>query len=82
MIWAYPDELTVSRQLVLHVSTKAPAFRVDAYRQGVELEFVGCLGNGLAGSIFLLEEQQPPGHGRLSYSKLTRHGDPAFTSPF
>ena len=49
MIWAYPDELTVSRQLVLHVSTKAPAFRVDAYRQGVELEFVGCFGNGFSG---------------------------------
>ena len=49
MIWAYPDEVTVSRRLVLHVSTNAPAFRVDAYRQGAELEFVSCLGNNLRG---------------------------------
>lgn len=49
MIWAYPGEVTISRQLILHVSTTAAAFRVDAYRQGSELEFVGCLGNGLRG---------------------------------
>jgi hypothetical protein len=49
MIWAYPGEVTISRQLILHVSTTAAAFRVDAYRQGAELEFVECLGNGLRG---------------------------------
>jgi hypothetical protein len=49
MIWAYPDEVTISRRLVLHVSTSADAFRVDAYRQGAELELVGCLGNNLRG---------------------------------
>ena len=49
MIWAYPGEVTISRQLILHVSTTAAAFRVDAYRQGAELEFVGCLGDGLRG---------------------------------
>lgn len=49
MIWAYPNEVTVSQQLVLHVSTTAAAFRVDAYRQGAELEFVGCLGSNLSG---------------------------------
>ena len=47
MIWAYPDEVTVSERLTLHVSTAAPAFRVDAYRQGGELEYVGCLGADL-----------------------------------
>jgi hypothetical protein len=49
MIWAYPGEVTISRRLVLHVSTSAAAFRVDAYRQGAELEFVGCLGDNLGG---------------------------------
>jgi hypothetical protein len=49
MIWAYPDEVTVSRQLTLHVSTTAAAFRVDAYRQGAELEFVGSLGSDQPG---------------------------------
>jgi hypothetical protein len=49
MIWAYPHQVTVSRRLVLHVSTTAAAFRVDAYRQGAELELVGCLGSDLRG---------------------------------
>jgi hypothetical protein len=49
MIWAYPDEVTVSRQLTLHVSTTAAAFRVDAYRQGAELDFVGSLGSDRPG---------------------------------
>jgi hypothetical protein len=49
MIWAYPHEVTVSHRLTLHVSTAAPAFRVDAYRQGARLEYVGCLGTDLPG---------------------------------
>jgi hypothetical protein len=49
VIWAYPNEVTVSRRLTLHVSTTATAFRVDAYRQGAQLEFVGCLGTDLPG---------------------------------
>jgi hypothetical protein len=49
MIWAYPHEVTVSQRLTLHVSATVPAFRVDAYRQGAELTFVGCLGTDLPG---------------------------------
>jgi hypothetical protein len=49
MIWGYPDEVTVTDRLTLHVSTTAPAFRVDAYRQGRELKYAGCLGTDLPG---------------------------------
>src|SRR5438270_13681338 len=46
MIQGYPDRPSVlpGGALTLHVSTDAPQFRVDFYRQGQTLVFMGNLG--------------------------------------